>query len=150
VAVEVLEHVHSAVLELPAELGAHDVRLHRGVDRPGLAKHLHARPALLIAETGLVSRPVDVEDHGLLLLLVTVGPSRPPGSCRLVGVAIWPMRSFPVGGVTGLLTIGVVRGSAVGARCRERGTLTGTFSPVRVRRTGRSGQEAARVASGAW
>src|SRR5215471_10813493 len=79
VAVEVLEHVHGAVLELPAEFGAHDVGLHRGVGRPGLAKHLEARPALLLAETGLVSRPVDVEDHGLLLPLVTGGPPRGPG-----------------------------------------------------------------------
>src|SRR5215469_2323878 len=84
VAVKVLEHVHSAVLELPAELRAHDVRLHRGVGRPRLAKHLEALPTLLLAETGLVSRPVDVEDHGLLLLLVTWGPSGPQVSCRLV------------------------------------------------------------------
>src|SRR5262252_5851263 len=79
VAVEILHHVHGAVLELPAELGAHDVRLHRGVGRPGLAKHLDASSALLLAETGLVSRPVNVEDHGLLLLLVTGEPSRRPG-----------------------------------------------------------------------
>src|SRR5215831_2289725 len=78
VAVEVLEHIHRAVLELPAELRAHDVRLHRGVG-PGLAKHLHARPALLLAQTGLVSRQVDVEDQGLLLLLMTGRPSGRPG-----------------------------------------------------------------------
>src|SRR5262249_56546122 len=61
------------VLDPPAELGAHDVRLHRGLGRPGLASHLEARPALLVVETGLERRPVDVEDHGLLLLLVTGG-----------------------------------------------------------------------------
>ena len=82
-----------AVLELPAEFGAHDVRLHRGVG-PGLAKHLDARPALLLAQIGLVRRPVDVEDHGLLLL-PGPGPAGAPVSCRLVVVAIWPMRSFP-------------------------------------------------------
>src|SRR5499433_426397 len=67
VAVEVLDHVHGAVLELPAELGADDVRLHRGVGRSGLAKQLDGRPALLLAETGLPSHAVDVEDHVLLL-----------------------------------------------------------------------------------
>src|SRR5215510_13169957 len=67
VAVEVLDHIHGAVLELPAEFGADDVRLHRGVDRSGLATQLKARPALLLAEIGLVSHAVDVEDHGLLL-----------------------------------------------------------------------------------
>jgi len=40
--------------------------------------------------------------------------------------AVWPMRSFPASGVTGLHTIGVIRGPAGGARCRERGALTGT------------------------
>jgi hypothetical protein len=75
VAVEVLEDVHGGVLELPAELGSHDVRLHRGVGRPGMAKHLEAALALLLAESGLISRPVDVEDHGLLLLVATGGSS---------------------------------------------------------------------------
>jgi hypothetical protein len=59
------------------------------------------------------------------------------------------MRSFPASGVTGLHTIGVVRGPAGGARCRERGRFNRYFSPVRVRCAGRSGQETARVASGA-
>src|SRR5262245_65769238 len=67
VAVEVLDHVHGAVLELPAELGADDVRLHRGVGRSGLAKQLDARPALRLAEIGLVREAVDMENHGLLL-----------------------------------------------------------------------------------
>src|SRR5215831_5581012 len=67
VSVEVLDHVHGAVLELSAEFGAYDVRLHRGVGRSGLAHQLEARPALLLAETGLVSRALDVEDHRLLL-----------------------------------------------------------------------------------
>src|SRR5262245_65558605 len=69
IAVEVLDHIHGAVLELPAEFGADDVRLHHGVGRSGLAKQLKARPALLLAEIGLPSHAVDVEDHGLLLLL---------------------------------------------------------------------------------
>src|SRR5215831_17951673 len=67
VAVEVLDHVHSGVLEVPAELGAHDVGLHRGVGRTGLAHQLEGCTALLLTETGLESRAVDVEDHGLLL-----------------------------------------------------------------------------------
>jgi hypothetical protein len=61
VTVEVFDHVHHAVLELTAELRAHDVRLHRGVGRPGLPSRLEARSALLFAEIGLVSRPVDVK-----------------------------------------------------------------------------------------
>src|SRR6516162_4616007 len=67
VAVEVLDHIHSAELELPAEFGADDVRLHRGVGRSGLAHQLKARSALLLAEIGLPSHAVDVEDHRLLL-----------------------------------------------------------------------------------
>src|SRR5215510_16094289 len=67
VAVEVLDDVHGAILELPAEFGAHDVRLHRGIGRSGLAKQLDRRPELLLAETGFESHAVDVEDHGLLL-----------------------------------------------------------------------------------
>src|SRR5215831_11476834 len=63
VAVEVLDDVHGAVLELPAELGAHDVRLHRGIGSSGLAQQLDARPELLLAETGFESHAVDVEDH---------------------------------------------------------------------------------------
>src|SRR5262245_6404049 len=81
VAIEVLDHVYEAVLELPAEFGAHDVRPHRGVGRSGLASQLDARPALLLAETGLVSRAVDVEDHGLLLSFSVV-TGRPPGRPR--------------------------------------------------------------------
>src|SRR5215471_1299397 len=77
VAVEVLDHVHGAVLELPAELGADNVRLHRRVGRSGLAKQLKARPALLLAEVGLPSHAVDVEDHGLLLSVVTGRPPAP-------------------------------------------------------------------------
>jgi hypothetical protein len=38
----------------------------------------------------------------------------------------WSKRSFLASGVTGLHTIGVVRRPAGGARCRERGALTGT------------------------
>src|SRR6516164_11460353 len=67
VSVEVLDHVHGAVLELSAEFGAYDVRLHRGVGRSGLAHQLKARPALLLTKIGLPSHAVDVEDHGLLL-----------------------------------------------------------------------------------
>src|SRR5262245_4478274 len=67
VSVEVLDHVHGAVLELSAEFGAHDVRFHRGIGRSGLAKQLDRRPELLLAETGFESHAVDVEDHGLLL-----------------------------------------------------------------------------------
>jgi hypothetical protein len=40
--------------------------------------------------------------------------------------AAWPMHSVPASGVTGPHTIGVVRGPAGGARCRERGALSGT------------------------
>src|SRR5215813_8198912 len=87
VAVEVLDHVHGAVLELPAELGANDVRLHDGVG-PDLAHQLQARFALLIAHTGLEGYPVDVEDHGLLLLLATGGPPGAPVSWRLVVAAM--------------------------------------------------------------
>src|SRR5262245_19621299 len=68
VSVEVLDHVHGAVLELSAELGAYDVRLHRGVGRSGLAHQLKARLELLLAETGFESHAVDVEDHAVLLL----------------------------------------------------------------------------------
>src|SRR5262249_14103119 len=78
VAVEVLDHIHRAVLELPAELGTHDIPLHHGVG-PDLAHQLQARFALLIAHTGLEGYPVDVEDHGLLLLLAT-GALRAPRS----------------------------------------------------------------------
>src|SRR5262245_49071915 len=67
VSVEVLDHIHGAVLELPAELGPDDVRLHRGVSRSSLATQLKACPELLLAETGFESHAVDVEDHGLLL-----------------------------------------------------------------------------------
>src|SRR5215813_5003398 len=76
VAVEVLDHIHGAVLELRPEFGADDVRLHRGVGRSGLAKQLKARPALLLAEIGLPSHAVDVEDHRLLLSVVTGSPGR--------------------------------------------------------------------------
>src|SRR5262249_57008276 len=76
-----------AELELPAELGAHDVRLHHGVG-PDLAHQLQARFALLIAHTGLEGYPVDVEDHGLLLLLMTGGPPGAPVSWRLVVAAM--------------------------------------------------------------
>src|SRR5262245_24383306 len=81
VAVEVLDHVHGAVLELPAQFGADDVRLHRGVGRSGLAKQLKARSALLLAEIGLPSHAVDVEDHGLLLSVVS-GTSKRGQSVR--------------------------------------------------------------------
>src|SRR6516164_8345429 len=80
VAVEVLDDVHGAVLELPAELGAHDVRLHRGIGRSGLAHQLDARSELLLGETGFESHAVDVEDHGLLLSVVAYegeAPGRP-------------------------------------------------------------------------
>src|SRR5262245_25184052 len=83
VAVEVLDHVHGAVLELPAELGADDVRLHRGVGRSGLAKQLKARPALLLAEIGLPSHAVDVEDHGLSFSVVTGGPAAATNRAQL-------------------------------------------------------------------
>src|SRR5215475_4790973 len=68
VSVEVLDHVHGAVLELSAEFGAHDVQLHGGIGRSGPAKQLDRCPELLLAETGFESHAVDVEDHGLLLL----------------------------------------------------------------------------------
>ena len=58
------------------------------------------------------------------------------------------MRSFPASGVTGLHTIGAVRGPAAGGPLPEAGRLNRYFSPVCARCTGRSGQEAARVASG--
>src|SRR6516164_11605922 len=81
-------------------------------------------------------------------LLVIGGLPGAPVSCRLVVVAIWPMRSFPASGVTGLHTIGVIpiprAGPLPGA-----GRFNRYFWPVRARCTGRSGQEAARVASGA-
>src|SRR5262249_46584094 len=94
VAVEVLDHVHGAVLEPPAELGAHDKGLHRGVGRPGLADRIEARPALLLTQPGLEGHPVDVEDHGLLLLLVAGDSPRAPVPCRLVGVAMRSGRSW--------------------------------------------------------
>jgi hypothetical protein len=90
---------------------------------------------------------LDVEDHGLLL--VTGGPPGAPVSCPLVVVAIWPMRSFPASGVAGLHTIGVVRGPAGGGTLPGAGRFDRYFSPVRARCTGRCGQQAARVASGA-
>src|SRR5215472_8337246 len=96
VAVEVIEHVHRAVLELPAELGAHHPRLHHGVG-PDLAHQIQARFTLLVAHTGLVSRPVDVEDHGLLLLLVTGGLPGAPVCCRLVVAAPGPWAELPAG-----------------------------------------------------
>src|SRR6516225_2365735 len=49
----------------------------RGWPRTGEASR--RPPALLLAQVGLVRRPVDVEDHGLLLLLVT-GAFRAPRS----------------------------------------------------------------------
>src|SRR5215470_15143928 len=98
VAVEVLDHIHRAVLELPAKLGANDIRLHHGVG-PDLAHQLQARFALLIAHTGLEGYPVDVEDHGLLLLRVTEGPPGAPVSWRLVVAAMRSGRSWlPPGG----------------------------------------------------
>src|SRR5215468_6817505 len=98
VAVEVLDHIHRAVLELPAKLGANDIRPHHGVG-PDLAHQLQARFALLIAHTGLEGYPVDVEDHGLLLLLVTGGPPGAPVSWRLVVAAMRSGRSWlPPGG----------------------------------------------------
>src|SRR5262245_14719289 len=105
VAVEVLDHVHEAVLELPAQLGAHDVRLHRGVGRPGLASHLEARLALLLADIGPESRPVDVEDHGQLLLLVTGGPQAPRSP---VGWSWQPWTRLPSDRVSGRHTNGVI------------------------------------------
>ena len=47
-------------------------------------------------------------------------------SQKMASGAVWPMRSFPASGVTGLHTIGAVRGPAAGGRCRKRGALTGT------------------------
>src|SRR5262249_4300040 len=87
VAVEVLDHIHRAVLELPAKLGANDIRLHHGVG-PDLAHQLQARFALLIAHTGLEGDPVDGEDHGLLLLRGTEAPPGAPVSCRLAVAAM--------------------------------------------------------------
>src|SRR5215470_8015439 len=96
VAVEVLDHIHRAGLELPAKRGAHHIRLHRGVG-PDLAHQLQARVALLLAGTGLEGEQVDVEDHGLLLLLVTGGPPGAPVSGRLVVAAPGPWAGLPAG-----------------------------------------------------
>jgi hypothetical protein len=68
-------------------------------------------------------------------------------SPKMASGAVWPMRSFPASGVTGVHTIGVVRGPRVGP-LPGAGRFNRYFSPVRARCTGRSGQEAARVASG--
>src|SRR5215813_12807365 len=84
VAVEVLDDVHGAILEFPAEFGAHDVRLHRGIGRSGLAKQLDRRPELLLAETGFESHAVDVEDHGLLLLCCD---GEAPGACGAIALS---------------------------------------------------------------
>src|SRR5262249_15623780 len=115
VAVEVLDHVHGAVLELPAELGAHDVRLHRGVGRSGLAKQLEARPALLLAEIGLPSHAVDVEDHGLLLFRCDgEDPGAPAPRGRRLRLTSW--RRWPSGSARSASRHSGTRGYGIGGR----------------------------------
>src|SRR5262249_62362037 len=66
----------------PVEFGAGDVRLHRRVGRPSLATQLKACPALLLADIGLVSHAVDVEDHRLLLFGCNGRPQAPATDSR--------------------------------------------------------------------
>src|SRR5262245_29945202 len=77
VAVEILDHIHGAVVEVAPEFGADDVGLHRGVGRSGLPHQLEARTALLLADARLESYAVDVEDHDLLLSVVVGGAVAP-------------------------------------------------------------------------